>query len=215
MCPKSKPSKPSRPGFPMLLVIDSATAACSAALIDGDHVAAERHEVVGRGHAERLVPMIAEMLDGRKPDAILVDCGPGSFTGVRVGLAAAHGLAIGWSVPLSGYSSTALIAAAIAENSFAVAMQGGHGELFVQSYVREPLAPTDALRSLTPAAAAATVGPDLVAGSGAEALVTERGRGQAIDLLPRAADARLLPEVLRTLLPRPIYGRAPDAKPMS
>ena len=52
--------------------------------------------MVGRGHAERLVPMIAELLGGRRPDAILVDCGPGSFTGVRVGLAAAHGLAIGW-----------------------------------------------------------------------------------------------------------------------
>ena len=56
--------------------------------------------------------MIADLLAGRIADAILVDCGPGSFTGVRVGLAAAHGLAIGWKVPLAGYSSLALIAAA-------------------------------------------------------------------------------------------------------
>ena len=68
--------------------------------------------MVGRGHAERLLPMIEELLGGRRPTAILVDCGPGSFTGVRVGLAAAHGLAIGWRVPLAGYSSLALIAAA-------------------------------------------------------------------------------------------------------
>jgi tRNA threonylcarbamoyladenosine biosynthesis protein TsaB len=197
----------------MLLVIDSATAACSAALIDGEIVIAERHEVVGRGHAERLVPMIAEMLGGRKPDAILVDCGPGSFTGVRVGLAAAHGLAIGWGVPLSGYSSTALIAAALLERSFTVAMQGGHGELFVQNYAREPLVATDALRSLTPEAAAGETDADLVAGSGAEALVAARGYGRAVDALPRAADARLLPDPLRSLPPRPIYGRAPDAKP--
>ena len=87
----------------MLLVIDSATAACSVALIDGDRLVDERHEVVGRGHAERLVPMIEEMLAGRRPIGILVDCGPGSFTGVRVGLAAAHGLALGWSLPGSGY----------------------------------------------------------------------------------------------------------------
>ena len=85
----------------MELVIDSATAACSVALIDGPRVVAERHEVVGRGHAERLLPMIEELLNRRRPTAILVDCGPGSFTGVRVGLAAAHGLAIGWQVPLS------------------------------------------------------------------------------------------------------------------
>ena len=95
----------------MQLVIDSATAACSAALIGPDgEIIDQRHEIVGRGHAERLLPMIADLLAGRVPDAILVDCGPGSFTGVRVGLAAAHGLAIGWKVPLAGYSSLASIA---------------------------------------------------------------------------------------------------------
>src|SRR3712207_1910189 len=96
----------------MLLVIDSVSAACSAALLGADGtLLAERHEVVGRGHAERLVPMIAELLADRIPEAILVDCGPGSFTGLRVGLAAAHGLAIGWAVPLAGYSAPALLAA--------------------------------------------------------------------------------------------------------
>ena len=74
----------------MILVIDTATAACSVALLDGDRVFAERHEVVGRGHAERLVPMIAELPDGGRAEAILVDVGPGSFTGIRVGLAAAR-----------------------------------------------------------------------------------------------------------------------------
>ena len=96
----------------MLLVIDSATAACSVALIDGDRLVDERHAVVGRGHAEHLLPMIESLLGTRRPAAIAVDCGPGSFTGLRVGLAAAHGLAIGWQVPLSGYSSLAVIAAA-------------------------------------------------------------------------------------------------------
>ena len=87
----------------MLLVIDCATAACSVALLGADgEVLDALHEVVGRGHAERLLPMIESVLAGRRPDAILVDCGPGSFTGVRVGLAAASGLAIGWGVPVSG-----------------------------------------------------------------------------------------------------------------
>jgi tRNA threonylcarbamoyladenosine biosynthesis protein TsaB len=200
----------------MILVIESATAACSAALIGEDgKVLAERHELVGRGHAERLVPMIAELLGGRRPTSILVDCGPGSFTGVRVGLAAAYGLAIGWGVPVAGFSSLALLAAESGEDEVAAAVQGGHGELFVQSFAGDPLAPLDDLRSLTPDAAAREINADLVIGSGAEALVQARGRGRSIDRLPRAADARLLPEGLRSLAPRPIYGRAPDARPMT
>ena len=200
----------------MQLVIDSATAACSAALIGDDGALIdERHEVVGRGHAERLVPMIAELLEGRRPNAILVDCGPGSFTGLRVGLAAAQGLAIGWKVPVSGYSSLALLAAASGDARVAAALQGGHGELFVQSYGGDPIAPLDELRSLSPEAAAALIDTPLVVGSGAAALVAARGHGQAVDLLPRAADAGRLPLNLRCLPVRPIYGRAPDAKPMT
>jgi tRNA threonylcarbamoyl adenosine modification protein YeaZ len=199
----------------MLLVIDSATAACSVALIEGHSLIDERHEVVGRGHAERLVPMIQEMLGKRRPRAILVDCGPGSFTGVRVGLAAAHGLAIGWRVPLSGYTSLALIAAGAAEDEIAVALHGGHGQLFVQTYRRDPLMPLDELRSLLPDEAAAATPTHHVYGSGAEALVSARGHGVAHDALPQAGAAFLLPSELRDLAPRPIYGRAPDAKPMA
>jgi tRNA threonylcarbamoyl adenosine modification protein YeaZ len=198
----------------MLLVIETATAACSAALIEGAGIVDERHEIVGRGHAERLLPMIAELLAGRVPGAILVDVGPGSFTGVRVGLAAAQGLAIGWKIPVSGYSSMALVAAAAGEPALAVALLGGHGELFVQDYGGDPTAPLAALRSLTPAAAGASVIAELVVGSGAEALVAARGSGRWRDALPRAADALLLPPALRNLPPRPIYGRAPDARPM-
>jgi tRNA threonylcarbamoyladenosine biosynthesis protein TsaB len=200
----------------MILVIDTATAACSVALVDGEVVVDERHELVGRGHAERLVPMIGAMLAGRRPDSILVDCGPGSFTGVRVGLAAAHGLAIGWGVPLAGYSSMAAVAAAQgrAGDEIAVALEGGHGQLFVQTFGEEVMRPLDTLRSLPPAEAAAAIRARRVAGSGAAALVAERGSGEALDAFPRAAEARLLPLLLRSLPPRPIYGRAPDAKPM-
>ncbi len=200
------------------LVIDCVSAACSAALLGEDgRVVAERHEVVGRGHAERLVPMIAELLEGRAADAILVDCGPGSFTGLRVGLAAAHGLAIGWRVPLAGYSAPALVAAMAGAGGAPVgaALQGGHGQLFVQSFAGDPLEPADALRSLRPDEAALLLAAPLVVGSGAAEIVSARGFGEAIDFLPRAALALLLPEPLRSLPPRPIYGRAPDARPMS
>ena len=77
-----------------VLVIETATAACSVALLDGDRVVAARHELVGRGHAERLVPMIGEVLaeaGQNRADLIQVDCGPGSFTGLRVGISAARG----------------------------------------------------------------------------------------------------------------------------
>ena len=198
----------------MLLVIDSATAACSAALIEHDSLIDERHELVGRGHAERLVPMIEDLLGGRRPKAIVVDCGPGSFTGTRVGLAAAHGLAIGWGVPLHGYSSLALLAAMAGATPSAAALHGGHGEIFVQSYGGDPLHALDELRSLRPDEAAAVIDTPLVVGSAAAALVAARGAGEAIDMLPRAASVRMLPPPLRSLPATPIYGRPPDAKPM-
>ncbi len=200
----------------MLLVIDSATAACSVALFgaDGTRLGAA-HQIVQRGHAERLLPMIETVLAGRRPDAILVDCGPGSFTGVRVGLAAAQGLAIGWGVPVAGYSSVALIAAASGEAMTTVALIGGHGELFVQDYGGDPIAPLGELRSLPPDAAAAACPAPIVLGSGAQALVEVRGHGEWRDALPNAADAGALPPALRDLPPKPIYGRGPDARPMT
>jgi tRNA threonylcarbamoyladenosine biosynthesis protein TsaB len=198
-----------------ILVIETATPACSIALIDGDTVVDERHELLGRGHAERLMPMIAELMGETKPSSILVDCGPGSFTGLRVGLAAAQGLAIGWRVPLHGYSATALIACHRPNNQdVTIAMTGGHGRLFVQSYGGDPLDALDTLRSLAPDEAAAGAPAALVLGSGAEALVTARGWGEWQAALPRAADAWRLPAALRSLEPRPLYGREADAKPM-
>lgn len=196
------------------LVIETATAACSVALLDGDRVVAARHELVGRGHAERLVPMIGEVLaeaGQNRADLIQVDCGPGSFTGIRVGIAAARGLALAWGAAVSGFSALALIAVT-AKEDVGVALTGGHGELFVQRFAHAPFAPVGDLQSLRPEAAAALIGEDLVLGSGAEALVAARGTGRAGEAFPDAADALLLPPALTTLAPTPLYGRAPDAK---
>jgi tRNA threonylcarbamoyladenosine biosynthesis protein TsaB len=199
----------------LLLSIETATAACSVALLDGDALVAERHEIVGRGHAERLVPMIAELPDGGRAESILVDCGPGSFTGVRVGLAAARAFGFGWTVEVSGFSSLALIAAAAGggAEAVAVAISGGHGELFVQRFACRPLRALDELASLSPPRAAERIPDHLVLGSGAAALIEARGYGEAREAWPRAADVRLLPGELANLPPRPIYGRAPDARP--
>jgi len=200
----------------LILALDTSTAACTAALMERDGaIIASRDVVIGRGHAERLVPMIEEMLDGHVPSRLLVGVGPGSFTGLRVGIAAAHGMAIGWSVPLSGMNSLALLAASAppGEGKIAAAMAGGHGELFVQTFNRKKLTATGPVLNLTPAAAAVRVDAPLVVGSGAEALVEARRSGEALPLLPVASRALALPELLRMLECRPVYARAPDARP--
>lgn len=197
----------------MLLAFDTSTAACTAALFDGTGACiGRRDEVIGRGHAERLVPMIAELLAGRAARHILVGVGPGSFTGIRVAIAAAQGLAIGWNAEIAGMSSLALLAATAAESrELAVAVVGGHGELFVQSFDADGL-PTDAVANLKPVDAAALVRADLVVGSGAASLVEARGWGEARDALPSTAHALAIPEPLRSLPAKPLYGRAPDAR---
>jgi tRNA threonylcarbamoyl adenosine modification protein YeaZ len=200
----------------LILALDTSTAACTAALLERNGtIVASRDEVIGRGHAERLVPMIKEMLDGHVPARILVGVGPGSFTGLRVGIAAAHGMAIGWSVPLAGMNSLALLAAAApaGEGKVAAAMAGGHGELFVQTFDRKKLTATGPILNLTPMAAATKVDAPLVVGSGAEALVEARHSGEALPLLPTASRALALPELLRMLECKPVYARAPDARP--
>jgi len=203
----------------MILAIDSASAACTAALLSGDgEVVAERHEVLGRGHAERLVPMVADLLGIHVPTQILVGVGPGSFTGLRVAIAAAHGMAIGWSVPLSGFDSLALVAAsapggAPGDGPIGVAMLGGHGEWFVAQYDRATFAVLVPVTSMTPDDAACAITAPLVVGSAATALVARRGSGEAVEALPRATRALALPVALRSLEPRPVYARAPDAKP--
>ena len=195
----------------MILAIDTSTAACTAALFgEGGACIARADEIIGRGHAERLVPMIEEMLDGRTASRILVGVGPGSFTGIRVGIAAAHGLAIGWGAEIAGMSSLALIACGASDGPVAVAVRGGHGELFVQQF--DGLDSPSPLLNLPPAAAASAISADLVVGSGAADLVAARGTGEARDAWPVAANALELPEAPRTLAPRPLYARAPDAR---
>ena len=202
--------------MPRTLVIDTATAACSVALLEGGHVVAANHVVVGRGHAERLVPMIAELPDGGRAEEIIVDVGPGSFTGIRVGIAAARGLALGWSVPVRGYSSLALIAAAAFADGeaapLAVVLEGGHGEVFMQGFAASPLMPTEPLASLRPEAAVAALKGRTAVGNGVRWLTQLDASLAVREALPEAAKAHLLPPELAALPPRPLYGRAPDAK---
>ncbi|BBC72337.1 tRNA threonylcarbamoyladenosine biosynthesis protein TsaB [Altererythrobacter sp. B11] len=199
-----------------ILAIDSATEACSAALFADGVLLAGNAETIGRGHAERLVPMIAEMPGRGRAERILVSLGPGSFTGVRIGLAAARALALAWNAEILGYPTLALLAAmarreAGEERGVSVCMTGGHGEWFVQDFAPGGEA-EGPLASLPPDRAAQALRHDLVCGNQAEALVAQRGSGRALPLLPDARYVPLLPKSVLTERLTPLYGRAPDAK---
>ena len=199
----------------LTLAIDSATEACSVALLDDGVLVAGEFRMLGRGHAEQLVPMIAALPGKGRAARIAVSIGPGSFTGVRVGLAAAKALALAWNAQLVGYPTLALIAAMALEGRDAaavtVAMTGGHGEWFVQGFDRAG-ASLDGLASLRPDEAVTASGEPLVAGSQAEALVAARGHGEALALWPDARALGLLSPAHFVADPHPLYGRAPDAR---
>jgi len=201
-----------------MLVIDCATPALSIALFDGAHCIAARHEELGRGHAEALLPAIAALPEGGRCDSILVDVGPGSFTGVRVGLAAATALRFAWGVPVLGYGCLDLVAAMARarlapQERFAIVMVGGHGELFWAMSDPASDAPVE-VRSTPIAELAETIDAPLLVGSGASVLIEAGARGNPVPLLPDARDAPLLPESLRARPAKPVYGRGADAKPM-
>jgi tRNA threonylcarbamoyl adenosine modification protein YeaZ len=196
------------------LVIDCATEACSVALFEDNALIAGDWRLLGRGHAESLIPMVAALPGKGRADRIAVSLGPGSFTGLRVGLAAARALALAWNCPVLGYPTLALVGAQALEASggddVLVCMTGGHGEWFTQGF-RRALVTTAPLASLLPADAVSAP-QTLVAGTKAAELVHLRGSGEAMTLHPDARNFALLNPDLLTDDIALIYGRAPDAQ---
>lgn len=200
------------------LAIETASEACSIALFEGESLIARDHRVMGRGHAEALVPMIGALPDKGRAERIVVSLGPGSFTGVRIGLATARALGFAWSAEVLGYPTLALIAAQAQAvhpgKPLTVCVNGGHGEWFVQDFAADGLPETKVL-SQTPATAQGDIHYSLAAGNRARELLEFDGAGMVtLDILPDAAAVPLLNPALLTHDLAPIYGRGADAKPM-
>lgn len=201
-----------------LLVIDTSTEALSVALFDDGTLIGHHHEIAGRGHAEKLIPAIVTLPDGGRADEIWVDSGPGSFTGIRVGLAAARAFGFAWGAMLRTYSSLALLAAIARKNDaeygiISIALTGGHGELFWQQFDGVTLDPLLTALSVPVGDLAQSANASIVYGTGAQTLVTTRGYGEARPLYPDARSALLLSVKHMSLDARAHYGREADAKP--
>jgi tRNA threonylcarbamoyladenosine biosynthesis protein TsaB len=194
----------------------------------------EAYEERSSGHAERLFPMIAEVMDGAglafaAIDRIAVTLGPGTFTGVRVGISAARALALAMGKPVVGITSLAamarraeeLLGERLGSRQLIVAVDARRGSLYVQGLATHGRQTGEALL-LTAEETALRIGREraVVVGSGASAVAAAvHGRGgEAEALLPGLQPhARTLAEMASGLAPiapvKPLYLRPPDAKP--
>jgi tRNA threonylcarbamoyladenosine biosynthesis protein TsaB len=222
-----------------VLGIDTSAAACSAALWRDGAIASREHVAMTRGHAEALVPMIERVMRGtgyESLDAVAVTAGPGAFTGLRIGLAAARGIALAANIPAIGISAFVAIAAAIpdaelARRAIAVAIDTKRGDVYLQCFdeARRPLGPgrvaaVGEISVLLPA------GPLYVAGDGAgvvEAALSPQSLDVAWAAERAPPDAAVVAALGAEMLaaarragaplppPEPLYLRAAEATPLA
>ncbi len=213
----------------LVLGMDTSLQACSVALANraSGEVLSHRREVMERGQAEVLPDMVdAVMMEVGDPyDTLAVVAttrGPGSFTGVRIGLSFARALAATLEIPITSMTTLEAIARNVAHNPerlpIAVIIDARREEVYMQTFDAdfEPLTEAQ-LTPLREAAAHMPPGPCLLVGTGAGLLVDEsKGRIAAdADPLPDAAIVALHSPVepMPTEPPEPLYLRPPDAKP--
>jgi tRNA threonylcarbamoyl adenosine modification protein YeaZ len=214
-----------------ILAIDTALAACAAAVFDTDTRTVLAVESLGmtRGHAEALMPLVARVIDQAdigfdELDRIAVSVGPGSFTGLRVGISAARGIALVSGKPAVGISTLAALAAPhIAKrdgNGVVAAIDARHGHLYLQVFAsngRSLVGPQ--IATVDEAVADAMASPAHIVGSGASLIAAAWpvDGDDPVSIDPRDAApiewiARL-GSIQAEIRPTPLYLRAPDAWP--
>jgi tRNA threonylcarbamoyladenosine biosynthesis protein TsaB len=216
-----------------VLAIDTALEACSVAVFDTAHADARAQETLPmqRGHAEILMPLIKRMLDRAEIDAadldrIVVTTGPGSFTGLRVGIAAARGIALASGKPAIGLTTLAAFAAPFiaADDTLpvVVAIDARHDHVYLQVFGpggRTVVAPR--VTPLREALRVSTGGAPRIIGTAANKLaaswpsserrpsVVEQRGAPRIEWVARLGAAATDTDTP----PKPVYLRAPDAHP--
>jgi tRNA threonylcarbamoyladenosine biosynthesis protein TsaB len=207
----------------IVLAIDTAGTGCYVALYDSeqDTVLGAAGADIGRGHAERLMEFVDAALDAagrtlQEIDRIAVTVGPGSFTGIRVGVAAARGLSLALGVPAVGVSTLSALAADRQMGTpLLVAMDAKRDEVYWQLFLVDGAEGASPAIASVDAARAIAAGHDgALAGSAASLLrddAEQETDGVSIATVARLG-ARLEPA---THLPKPLYLRGPDAKPQA
>ena len=212
-----------------LLAIDSSGSGCSAAVWRDGALVAVRRLALSHGHAAALLPLVrAAMADAAGAGlgwealaAVAVTVGPGSFTGIRVGLAAARGLGLARGIPVLGLTSFEVIAAGVPDTArgagaLAVVIDSGRASRFVQAFdgALAPLGPPAAIE-LDRLAGALPPPPCLIAAAGPLPAAATGGR-PVLGTAPDAAGVARLAAARRAagarfLAPSALYLRAPDA----
>jgi tRNA threonylcarbamoyladenosine biosynthesis protein TsaB len=226
-----------------LLAMDTASNCCSAAIWSDGGIAAFRHQPMTRGHAEAITPMIREVLaetghEFDDLDGLAVTVGPGSFTGLRTGLATARGLALATGLPLAGVTTLEIVAhealpipiasgdrSACGGPGCLVALETRRADLFVQLFTSDAAALGEP-EALRPEAAAAMLPatPMVLAGDGVPRLkefLSGRGNDDVVADAAIAPDARAVASLtaqrwanggpIPGLSPSPIYVHPPEA----
>lgn len=214
-----------------VLALDSATDACSAAILRNDAVLARRFETMRRGHSEVLMPLVRDVMQSAgfgfdEIDLIATTIGPGGFTGLRIGLSSARALALASGIPLIGVTTLEAVARAqsAGRTPLLVALDTKRADIYLQLFDQD-LTPLGAPTASLPAEIEERLppGPIAVAGNAADAVLNAlSGRSPPLEssdgpALPDAAVVAAIGAARYAAnpspeLPRPLYLRPPDAR---